>query len=457
MFNDKADSISLLEKIKLRFSALFGADYNRTKLAKKNIIISFIVRGLGILISLFIVPFTIGYVNPERYGIWLTVSSMIMWFNFFDLGLGSGLRNHLSAAIALDDTKSIKKLIGSSYASLTVISTLICILFLIANNFIEYDRILGIGIKYRLELRNLISVLFIFFCIQFILQLINSINYAFQKPANVSLISLLGNVFSLIFIVLFKITTPGTLLNLGIAYFSGTLLSLLGANVYFFLKRKDLIPSIKDISFTSVRNILNVGGKFFIIQIAAIVQYQTDNVLISRYFSPTDVTQYNIAYKLFNVVMMVFSIIMTPIWSAVTEAKMKNDFQWIKSIERRLLRVWFYFTIFSVVLLILSPYIYAIWLHGLVKVPFIISIGMMLYILSVTYGMIYVYILNGLGRLQTQFYISIITMVLFIPITYLLAVTLHLGIFGISLGLIIANANGLIAAPLEFRKIFKKY
>ncbi|RFZ85759.1 polysaccharide biosynthesis protein [Mucilaginibacter terrenus] len=403
------------------------------------------------------VPLTINYVNPEKYGIWLSVSTIVLWFNFFDIGLGNGLRNQLSIAIANDDIKTVRKLISTAYASLIIISIGLFCIFWMVNHLVNYSSILNISANYQNDIKDLMGIIFGFFCIQFVLQIINSINYAFQQSSAVSFTLLFGSLLSLIFIVVFKYTTSGSLLNLGIAYFSGTLLSLITINVYFFgFKRPDLIPSLKDISFASSKSIMNVGGKFFVISMAGIVQYQTDNVLISRYFHPTSVTEYNVAYKLFSVILMVFGIVMTPVWSAVTEAKVKGDYSWIKALEKNLFKIWMGFAVAAIIILLLSPYIFNIWLHRMVKVHFITSLGVMLYVLSMSYGMIYVHILNGLGRLKTQFYISLVTMVLFIPMTYLIAIKMNLGILGISISLIIANANGLLAAPLEFKKIFKK-
>jgi Na+-driven multidrug efflux pump len=73
-----------------------------------------------------------------------------------------------------------------------------------------------------------------------------------------------------------------------------------------------------------------------------------------------------------------------------------------------------------------------------------------------TFGMIYVYILNGLGRLKTQYYLSFITMIYFIPLAYWLSVTLNWGVLGICIALIFGNVNGLIAAPIEYYKFIKK-
>ncbi len=446
----------MIKTIKSKILFFLNKGHERTLLTKKNVFFSLLIKCISIVINLIIVPITIDYVNSEKYGIWLTVSTMILWFNFFDIGLGNGLRNKLSAAIALNDIKTIKTLISTAYASLMLISFVLCLIFLIINHFINYDTLLGISRSYRNDLRDLMSVIFIFFCIQFVLQIINSINYAFQRAAIVSLSFLLGSMFSFIFIIVLKYTTKGSLLNLGIAYFSGNLLSLLIFNIQFFIfEKKQLLPTYSSISFESSKNILNVGSKFFIISLAGIIQYQTDNVLISRYFNPINVTEYNVVYKLFSVILMVFNIIMTPIWSAVTEAKIKKDFIWIRNVEKKLFRIWLVFVGVAILLLILSPYLFVIWLHNLVRVQFITSFGVMLYVCSMTYGMIYVYILNGLERLKTQFYISLVTMVVFIPMTYLLAVKFHFGLFGISLSLIISNINGLIAAPIELKKVLK--
>jgi O-antigen/teichoic acid export membrane protein len=406
------------------------------------------------------VPLTIDYVNPARYGIWLTVSSVILCFNFFDFGLGNGLRNRLAEAIAVNDTVKAKTLISTAYVSLTIIAFTIAVVFFIVNPFIRWDQLLGLPDTYKTELTDLMGLLVIMFCLQFVLQLINTINFAFQKSALVSASFLTGSIFSLLFVLILKQVIPsGSLFWLGVAFFSGNLLSLSLFTFYFFIiKRRDLIPGLKNLSLESSKSILSLGGRFFIIQLAAIVQYESTNVLISRYFSPVNpaaVTEYNIAYKIFNVLLMVFGIVMTPIWSAVTNAKATNDYKWIQATEKKLLKIWGLFALGALVVLLLSPYIYQLWIKDAVTVPFSTSLGVMLYILSMALGIIYVTILNGLGRLKTQFYLSIITMIIFFPLSYLLAVQLNMGIWGICISLILANINGLIAAPIEYRKIMK--
>ena len=57
----------------------------RSVRARKNIFATFLIRGGSILVGLMLVPITIHYVNPTRYGIWITLSSIIMLMEFFDI------------------------------------------------------------------------------------------------------------------------------------------------------------------------------------------------------------------------------------------------------------------------------------------------------------------------------------------------------------------------------------
>ena len=86
----------------------------RSPLAKKNILASLIFKVIDIPVYLALVPVTINYLNEYEYGIWLTLSSIILWIDTFDIGLGNGLRNKLGCAIAENDYSK-----GKAYVSTT--------------------------------------------------------------------------------------------------------------------------------------------------------------------------------------------------------------------------------------------------------------------------------------------------------------------------------------------------
>lgn len=56
---------------------------------------------------------------------------------------------------------------------------------------------------------------------------------------------------------------------------------------------------------------MSLGLKFFIIQVATILIFQTSNIIITQTLGPESVTVYNIAYKYFFALGMLFMIILS--------------------------------------------------------------------------------------------------------------------------------------------------
>ena len=122
-------------------STFFTKGHSRTLLAKKNIAASFVVKGLSVLINLALVPLTINYVNPSQYGIWLTLSSIIAWFSFFDVGFGHGLRNKFAEAKALGEFEKARSYVSTTYAVLFLLFFTVWCIFYVCNFFIDWTKI----------------------------------------------------------------------------------------------------------------------------------------------------------------------------------------------------------------------------------------------------------------------------------------------------------------------------
>ena len=108
--------------IRINLKRFFSQGHERTLTAKKNIAISFVLKGVSIVIGFVFLPLTINYINPTNYGIWLTLSSIISWFAFFDVGLGNGLKNKLSESIAHGDLTKSRIYVSTTYGLLTMLS-----------------------------------------------------------------------------------------------------------------------------------------------------------------------------------------------------------------------------------------------------------------------------------------------------------------------------------------------
>jgi len=126
-----------MNKFQQSITKYFTEGPKRSIKAKKNILASIIIKGLSILISLVLVPLTINYVNPTQYGIWLTLSSIVAWFSFFDIGLTQGLRNKFAEAKANGEDNLAQILVSTTYAILAIIFSVVWISFISINNFLD--------------------------------------------------------------------------------------------------------------------------------------------------------------------------------------------------------------------------------------------------------------------------------------------------------------------------------
>ena len=132
----------MITKPILHLKKLLGED-KRTLLIQKNILFSFIFKGISILVSLVIVPMTLNYLNPTQYGVWLTMSSIMIWINLFDIGLANGLRNKLTEALTNGDKGKARILVSTTFALLTIIISILLFLFVVINKFLDWGKILN--------------------------------------------------------------------------------------------------------------------------------------------------------------------------------------------------------------------------------------------------------------------------------------------------------------------------
>lgn len=434
------------------FGNMLNKGHSRTVKARKNILASFVIRGCNIAISLLLVPLTIHYINQSQYGIWLTLSSIISWLSFFDIGFGNGLKNKFAEALATGNHALARIYLSTTYAILAIIMGLVLLLFNVVNPFLNWAVILNAPREMASELSTLALLVFSFFCMQFVLQLITTIITANQQPAKASFFNLLGSIISLVVILILTKTTSGNIVYLGLVLGLAPVLVLIASSLWFYTHEyKKYAPSFKFVHFSYARNLMGLGVKFFFIQIAAIILYETSNLIIAQLYGPAQVTSYNIAYKYFGVIPMVMGIIMTPFWSAFTEAWVKHDVGWIKGTVRKLTRFWLLLTLLSGIMLLLAAWVYRLWVGAEVIVPFAVSATIAVYVVINGWNSIYSQFLNGVGKVKLQLYIAVAGSLINIPLAIFLGKTL--GIYGVVLSTTIISLASAIVSPLQYKKV----
>ncbi|GHV44562.1 hypothetical protein AGMMS49546_28720 [Spirochaetia bacterium] len=422
---------------------------------KKNIIGSALIKGCSILISFILVPLTLGYLNAYEYGIWLTLSSVLMWINYFDIGLGHGLRNKLTEALALDDKDLSGIYVSTAIFMLTIIIAVIYLLFLFIQFWFDWYKLLNVSPDIIDNLNALVSIVFLFFCFSFVLRILGNIYLANQLPVINDFLGLCGNILSLIVIFILTKVSDGDLAKVAITYSCApVLIYIIAYPVTFYYKYPYLRPKFSAVKIKYAKDLMGLGVQFFIIQIAFVVLFSSSNILITHLFGPEHVASYNIVFKYFSVITMAFNIIITPTWSAVTDAYVRNDYNWIKKIVRNLQYIWLALFSLTIVMISLSNIFYKLWVGNEIKTSFSLSIIMGIYVTMSNWNTIYGIFINGVGKIRMQFYISLIMILVFVPLAVFLCKLF--GINGIIVAMCIMLLQGTILAPIQYSKIINR-
>ncbi|PWD99000.1 MATE family efflux transporter [Marinilabilia rubra] len=444
---------NLLDILKKRF---LKSGSKRGEGLKKNILGLLALRGVDVGVSYLRFPLTLKFLGTELHGVWLTLGGIINWFSFFNVGLGTGLRNKLAEALAKNEISLARSYVSSTYAIIGIIS-LIMFLLLGGSVFVlNWPKILAVPDTYKSMLAATLLIVFSFFSMRFVLKLVSTILVADQRPAVSQAIRSIASVifFIGIWLALKYRIMYGNLVMIGVLSSGSVLLVQIAASIILFSKRyRHIRPSLRFIDWHKFKSLASIGVQFFIVQISVIIMFSTDNIIISQITGPEDVVPYNVARKYFGIVEMLFLIVLEPFWSAFTQAYTKKEYSWIRKSIKQLLFLWGLSVVGSLIMLSLSGWVYEIWIGDMVSVPLRLSVLMMFFYMIKSWNNVFVYLINGVGKIRMQLYMSLIIAVINIPLSIFFAKNLEMGSSGVILGTIVCLSFGAILHPIQYKRI----
>ena len=436
--------------MKLNINKVFSEN-NRSSQIKKNIAGSIAIKGVSILTSLLLVPLTLNYVNKELYGIWLTLSSIVLWLNFFDIGFTLGLKNKLAVALAVKDYINGKYLVSTTYYMMIIIFLPLCLLILFIIPFLNWPSILNVSPAYGNDIIKVLYILITSVFFQMFFNVLGAVVSAYQKVALSSLFIMLGQVLSLLLVYILTLVAPPSLLGLAVAISISPIITLCIFSVYLYKNQfKEVAPSYKFVDKKKIKELFSMGVKFFIIQIQVIVLYQSTNVIISNIAGPEAVTEYNIAYKYLNVATMLFNIVLTPLWPAFTDAYTLKDYQWMRNIYKKMCYVYISVVFGILMLVIISP----LWVGDNVEVPVSMTIVIAVFIIINSWDSLQVTMINGIGAVKLQTFIVLIGLLFHIPLAFFFGN--KIGAQGVILSMICINIIYAMIFTIQINKIINK-
>lgn len=413
-------------------------------------------KGASILLSLAYVPVVLNYLGDYKYGVWAAILSILSWISYFDLGIGNGLRNRLAEALASDSPKTdAKTLISSAYAILGAVVAAITVVCGLAITLVDWPALLSawdVG-------ENLLCVMEISFlgmCLSFVLMLCNNVFYALQKAQVVNLMAVFQQAAMLLSVWLLSLMRTSDLTAVAVLYVCSNVLVYGSFSAFLFLRNRAIAPSPKCIDGRVAKDLGGLGLKFFITQIATLVLFTTDNLIISNLFGPEQVTVYSTANKVFTVIISLFAALVVPLWSKTTVDFARGD---ISEIRRTLAKMYGLFAVAAIGTALLAAVfkpLVALWLGRDLGFTWSLILMMGLYAVIYMWNTIWSQIANGLTLVDFMVAVACVQAVVNIPLSILLATVCGLGIEGVLLGTILTMAISSVTYPVYARRVLAR-
>ncbi|MEX0274341.1 MAG: lipopolysaccharide biosynthesis protein [Flavobacteriaceae bacterium] len=442
--------MNLLERIK----HIFLGGQARTARAKKNVLLTIVLKGLGVLIGFVYFRLSVDYLGEFKFGIFLTLLSLIDWFLNFDLGIGQGLRNKFGESVAHQNDEDAVHYVSTAYFSLGAIILLVTLTLAGLNYLLPWPEWLNIPSDLVEEVRLLGLVVIVAFGIQFVARNIYEIFYALQKMAYVEFFTFLTKASFLILVLVIPFIVSDSLLLFGSAKSLTFALVPLIVGLYFFKKKfYKYRPVLAQFRRDYFKDLFTLGLKFFVIKLAMLVIHQTNNILIASFVSLEGVSRYESAFKYLSVFSLLFVILNNQLWPSNIEAYAKGEIDWMKKTMKVVLKIWGGTVILAGLMVLLSPYVYDLWLEDKVQVSLNISIAVAISICLTTWVNMFNIVLNGTGKIKLQMYIWIIAAGINIPASLFFVKVMDLGVVVIVLGTIISLLPLAVVSPIQVKKI----
>ncbi|WP_347172989.1 lipopolysaccharide biosynthesis protein [Polaribacter uvawellassae] len=428
---------------------------NRKNIIFKNVSLGVFYKILNMAIVFTTIPLLLNYLEKEQYGIWVTIFSLVNIVFFVDAGIGNGLKTKLSEALSLKNFTLAKTYISTAYIAIFLISVLVLCIGIGGIFLINLQELFNTTIS-ESELKTVLLVTLFLVITSFVLNLYKSFFYANQQASKVELAMLIYQLVVLLSTMLLLHFFPRKLLFVAVFYGVSNILVGLIFTILFFKKNKKIQPSIASFNRDKVKDLMGLSLAFFGIQLCMIVIFTTDNLIISKLLGPSEVTNYDVVYKLFQVVITISVIAQDPFWALYTDAFQKKDFKWIKKTIIRLNKLFIALIFLITGLFFISKPLIKIWIQRDLLIPTTLILFMSIFVLIRVYGIIYMTFLNSIGKVKLQLWLYIFGAIINIPLSIYFVKTFDLGSSGVILGTVFSILSLSLILPLQTFQILKK-
>jgi len=419
-------------------STLEGRAQERHRRMALSAFASAMAKAISVATGLISVPLTLHYLGSERYGMWITMSSLITMLSFADLGIGNGVLSAVASANGRDDRLAIRSYVSSGIFILTIVAALILTLFALAYRFVPWYELFNVQSDIaRRESGPALAVLVTCFALAIPVGIVQRVQMGLQRGFMASLWQCVSSCLGLLG-VLIAIKAELGLPLLSLAFVGAPLIaSLINSIVFFGFLQPDIAPGFRFVSSGAAKHVARTGTLFLVLQIVVAIAYTSNSIIIAQMLGAAAVASYAVPERMFSIITMLLGMILTPLWPAYGEAIARKDFAWV----RRTFKLSMLISIgmaaaMSTVLVVCGPWLLRVWVGHAIAASSLLLIAFGIWKVLEAGGNALAMFLNGANVIRSQVVISILFAVVAISLKLLLVSIL--GIPGVVWATVIA-------------------
>ena len=281
---------------------------------------------LSASLTLVSLPLAVRYLGPERFGLWATIASTVVFLSLLDLGIASTLTNHIARAFATGDREYAAGYAANGLLLTSLVACVAGVAMAAAWFRIDWMTLLNVSANVpRGEVSATVAVAGALMLLGLPASLASRIFAGYQEVHFSNALIAAGTVANLAGLVCgiaLRVSMPVLfLLSVG----SVTLCNLVGLAGILVWFKPWLRPRFSLLQWTRSQELLSSGSGFLLIQIAGAVVFSSDNVVISHYLGAAQVTPYNVTWRFVGLTAVLHSLIFPALWPAYAEANARGD------------------------------------------------------------------------------------------------------------------------------------
>lgn len=317
-------------------SSVEGRARERHRRVALSAVAAALAKLLSVATALISVPLTLHYLGAERFGMWMTISSLIAVLAFADFGIANGVLSAVAAASGRDDASALRGIVAGGFFLLCGVSLALLLAFASAYAWVPWASIFNVqGDQARAEAGPAIAVFVSCFVAAIPLGVVQRVQMGLQQGFTASLWQCAGSLCALVgvlAVIQWRAGLPWLVLAMaGVPL----LIALLNSLHFYGWSRPDLRPALGAVDRQAMRDIARAGVLFFILQLTVAVAYTSDSLVIAQMLGASAVTSYAVPEKLFGLVTLALAMVLAPLWPAYAEALSRGDHGWVRKTFRR--------------------------------------------------------------------------------------------------------------------------